>query len=63
MKGFFALAPALRDAAQAVAEVAAGKSLADDALSAKGRLLAPLDAYRSANRHRLLAMLGQPQGD
>ena len=30
MKGSFALAPALRDAAQAVAEVARGKSLADE---------------------------------
>jgi predicted protein tyrosine phosphatase len=38
-------------------------SLADDALSASGRLLAPLDAYRAANRHRLLAMLGQPPAD
>jgi predicted protein tyrosine phosphatase len=35
-------------------------SLADEALSAGGRLLAPLDAYRAANRWRLLALLGQP---
>jgi predicted protein tyrosine phosphatase len=34
--------------------------LADVALGAQGRLLAPLDAYRAANRQRLLAMLGQP---
>jgi predicted protein tyrosine phosphatase len=33
-------------------------SLADDALGAKGRLLAPLDTYRTANRDRLLAMMG-----
>jgi predicted protein tyrosine phosphatase len=33
--------------------------LADQLLSAGGRLLAPLDAYRTANRHRLLEMLGQ----
>lgn len=32
-------------------------SLADEALSAQGRLLAPLDAYRTANRYRLLAMM------
>ncbi len=38
-------------------------SLADGALAANGRLLAPLDAYRAANRHRLLAMLGQPRAD
>ena len=35
-------------------------SLADEALSARGRLLAPLDAYRTANRDRLLAMLAGP---
>lgn len=35
--------------------------LADEALAANGSLLAPLDAYRTANRDRLLAMLGQPQ--
>ncbi len=38
-------------------------SLADEALAAKGRLLAPLDAYRTANRHRLVAMMGAAAGD
>jgi predicted protein tyrosine phosphatase len=37
-------------------------SLADEALSAQGRLLAPLDAYRTANRHRLLTMLAGGSG-
>jgi predicted protein tyrosine phosphatase len=32
-------------------------SLADDALAAKGRLLAPLDAYREANIDRLESMM------
>jgi predicted protein tyrosine phosphatase len=32
-------------------------SLADEALKANGKLLAPLDAYRTANRDRLLAMM------
>jgi predicted protein tyrosine phosphatase len=35
-------------------------NLADEALAANGRLLAPLDAYRTANRHRLLTIMGQP---
>jgi predicted protein tyrosine phosphatase len=38
-------------------------SLADEALDANGKLLAPLDAYRTANRHRLLAMLGGQGAD
>jgi predicted protein tyrosine phosphatase len=33
-------------------------SLADEALKADGKLLVPLDTYRTANRHRLLEMLG-----
>jgi predicted protein tyrosine phosphatase len=37
--------------------------LADQVLSAQGRLLAPLDAYRTANRHRLLALLAGPAAD
>ena len=40
-------------------------TLADDALNADGKLLAPLDAYRTANRHRLLALMagaGSPTG-
>ena len=32
-------------------------ALADDALGAKGRLLAPLDAYREANIDRLESMM------
>jgi hypothetical protein len=38
-------------------------SLADEALKADGKLLVPLDTYRTANRHRLLEMLGGSAAD
>jgi predicted protein tyrosine phosphatase len=38
-------------------------SLADDVLGADGKLVSPLDAFRTANRHRLMETIGGAAAD